>query len=347
MPQGTSVTLPQSRKTPRTTCTTTPGMEDPAETCGQEILDFIAWHRMDVERRTPSLPGRRKRRETVTIESRETANSMKRRPMGEPKEGCLSRSTRSSTSTSHAWDDPLEIIAMKAEGTFEYQACCSSRHAPFDLFDRDAHVGIGSSKRVFIMGDCDQLCPMRVLSRVWSTRRTCRSTFLAKSCSGTGRSRPSAGGGQKVLSTIGTCGQPAEDYRTFWTQFGRVTRGLLSGASITRGARNTVFLRLSHVRGGDTTLARADKTHEGLGSQQSSARSETRQQLLKSPHLGRLRPRVRSAAHRPGRRGLGGNGAGVRRQTRCSRLPKGEVDLSSRGHQRGRARGGRRNLPTC
>lgn len=97
----------------------------------------------------------------------------------------------------HAWDDPLEIIAMKAEGTFEYQALLFiPSHAPFDLFDRDAHVGIQLYvKRVFIMGDCDQLMPSTcVLSRVWSTRRTCRSTFLAKSCSRTGRSRPSAGG---------------------------------------------------------------------------------------------------------------------------------------------------------
>lgn len=61
----------------------------------------------------------------------------------------------------HAWDDPLEIIAMKAEGTFEYQALLFIlSHAPFDLFDRDAHVGIQLYvKRVFIMGDCDQLMP--------------------------------------------------------------------------------------------------------------------------------------------------------------------------------------------
>lgn len=61
----------------------------------------------------------------------------------------------------HAWDDPLEIIAMKAEGTFEYQALLFiPSHAPFDLFDRDAHVGIQLYvKRVFIMGDCDQLMP--------------------------------------------------------------------------------------------------------------------------------------------------------------------------------------------
>ena len=36
----------------------------------------------------------------------------------------------------HAWDDPLEVIPMKAEGTFEYQALLFiPSHAPFDLFN--------------------------------------------------------------------------------------------------------------------------------------------------------------------------------------------------------------------
>ena len=50
---------------------------------------------------------------------------------------------------------------MKAEGTFEYQALLFiPSHAPFDLFNRDAHIGIQLYvKRVFIMGDCDQLMP--------------------------------------------------------------------------------------------------------------------------------------------------------------------------------------------
>ena len=61
----------------------------------------------------------------------------------------------------HAWDDPLEVIAMKAEGTFEYQALLFiPSHAPFDLFTRDAKIGVQLYvKRVFVMGDCDQLMP--------------------------------------------------------------------------------------------------------------------------------------------------------------------------------------------
>ena len=43
----------------------------------------------------------------------------------------------------HAWDEPLEVIAMKAEGTFEYQALLFiPSHAPFDLFSREHRAGI-------------------------------------------------------------------------------------------------------------------------------------------------------------------------------------------------------------
>ena len=61
----------------------------------------------------------------------------------------------------HAWDDPLEVISMKAEGTFSYQALLFiPSHAPFDLFTRDARTGVQLYvKRVFVMADCDQLIP--------------------------------------------------------------------------------------------------------------------------------------------------------------------------------------------
>ena len=61
----------------------------------------------------------------------------------------------------HAWDDPLEVIAMKGEGTLDYQAqLFIPSHTPFDLFNRDAKIGAPLYvKRIFIMGDCNQLMP--------------------------------------------------------------------------------------------------------------------------------------------------------------------------------------------
>ena len=98
----------------------------------------------------------------------------------------------------HAWDDPLEVIAMKAEGTFEYQALLFiPSHAPFDLFNRDAQdrgpavrqarVHHGRLRPAHARRTCAS-------SRASSTHRTCRSTFPARSCSRIGRSRRSVAG---------------------------------------------------------------------------------------------------------------------------------------------------------
>ncbi|MET0418334.1 MAG: molecular chaperone HtpG, partial [Actinoplanes sp.] len=62
---------------------------------------------------------------------------------------------------SHDWSDPLEIINMKAEGTFEYEALLFlPSRAPHDLFQRDARRGLQLYvKRVFIMDDSKELIP--------------------------------------------------------------------------------------------------------------------------------------------------------------------------------------------
>jgi molecular chaperone HtpG len=62
---------------------------------------------------------------------------------------------------SHDWNDPLEVIHMKGEGTFEYQALLFiPAHAPLDLFTRERRRGVQLYvKRVFIMDDCEALMP--------------------------------------------------------------------------------------------------------------------------------------------------------------------------------------------
>ena len=135
---------------------------------------------------------------------------------------------------SHDWREPLETIRLAAEGTFEYQALLFiPSHAPFDLFNRDAHVGIQLYvKRVFIMGDCDQLMPeyLRFIKGVVDaqdmslnvSREMMQQDRQVKAI----RRRLT----KKVLSTIKDLqSERPEDYRTFWTQFGRVLKeGLLS-----------------------------------------------------------------------------------------------------------------------
>ena len=62
---------------------------------------------------------------------------------------------------SHAWDEPLETITLKAEGTFEYQALLFlPSQVPFDLFSPDVKRGVQLYvRRVFIMDDCEELVP--------------------------------------------------------------------------------------------------------------------------------------------------------------------------------------------
>ncbi|BBB92200.1 MAG TPA: molecular chaperone HtpG [Methylomusa anaerophila] len=61
----------------------------------------------------------------------------------------------------HDWEDPLEIIHSKVEGTVEYTTLLFiPAHAPLDFYQRDFSYGIQLySKNVFIMSNCQDLLP--------------------------------------------------------------------------------------------------------------------------------------------------------------------------------------------
>jgi molecular chaperone HtpG len=259
----------------------------------KQYSDFIAWPiRMQVERRTPASQedGEDGGEEVVTIET-ETLNSMKAlwaRPKDEVSD---EEYTEFYKHVAHAWDDPLEVIAMKAEGTFEYQALLFiPSHAPFDLFNRDAKIGVQLYvKRVFIMGDCDQLMPeyLRFIKGVVDAQdlslNVSREILQQDRQINAIRRRLT----KKVLSTIKDLqSERPEDYRTFWTQFGRVLKeGLLSDVD-----NQDTLLQISSFASTNseeeaTTLAEyVERMKEGQ-EQIFYATGETRQQILKSPHL--------------------------------------------------------------
>lgn len=255
----------------------------------KKYSDFIAWPiRMEVERRTPATEDGGE--ETVTIET-ETLNSMKAlwaRPKEEVSEEEYKEFYKH---IAHAWDDPLEVIAMRAEGTFEYQALLFiPSHAPFDLFNRDAHTGIQLYvKRVFIMGDCDELMPeyLRFLKGVVDaqdmslnvSREILQQDRQIKAI----RRRLT----KKVLSTIKDLqSERPEDYRTFWTQFGKVVKeGLLSDFDNQQTLLQVSSFASTHSDEEATTLAQyVERMKEGQ-TQIFYATGESRQQILKSPHL--------------------------------------------------------------
>ena len=259
----------------------------------KKYSDFIAWPiRMEVVHTTPALEkeGAEGGEETVTIET-ETLNSMKAlwaRPKDEVSDEEYKEFYKH---IGHAWDDPLEVIAMKAEGTFEYQALLFiPSHAPFDLFNRDAHTGVQLYvKRVFIMGDCDELMPeyLRFIKGVVDAQdlslNVSREILQQDRQIKAMRRRLT----KKVLSSIKELqSERPEDYRTFWTQFGRVLKeGLLSDFD-----NQDTLLRISsfastHSDEEPTTLALyVERMKEGQ-EQIFYATGETRQQILKSPHL--------------------------------------------------------------
>jgi molecular chaperone HtpG len=252
----------------------------------KKYSDFIAWPiRMDIEQRSEEDG-----KETVTIET-ETLNSMKAlwaRPKDEVSDDEYKEFYKH---IAHAWDDPLEVISMKAEGNFEYQALLFiPSRAPFDLFEPDAAIGVQLYvKRVFIMGDCDQLMPryLRFIKGVVDAQdlslNVSREILQQDRQINAIRRRLT----KKVLSTIKDLqSERTEDYRTFWGQFGKVLKeGLLRDFDNQETLLQISSFASTHSDDQLTTLAEyVERMKEGQ-QQIFYATGESRQQILSSPHL--------------------------------------------------------------
>ncbi|OBA77863.1 molecular chaperone HtpG [Mycobacterium sp. 1164966.3] len=287
-PQGTSVTLhlkPEDAEDELHDYTS----EWKTRELVKKYSDFIAWPiRMDVERRTP--PQEEGGEEQVTIET-QTINSMKALWAKSKDEVSEEEYKEFYKHIAHAWDDPLEVIQMKAEGTFEYQALLFiPSHAPFDLFNQDNKIGIQLYvKRVFIMSDCEELMPiyLRFVKGVVDaqdmslnvSREILQQDRQIKAI----RRRLT----KKVLSTIKELqSDRPEDYRTFWSQFGRVLKeGLMSDVDNRETLLRVSSFASTHSDEELTTLAEYVVRMKEGQEQIFYATGESRQQLLSSPHL--------------------------------------------------------------
>lgn len=259
----------------------------------KKYSDFIAWPvRMQVEQHTPAAEEGGP--DTVTVET-QTLNSMKAlwaRPKDEVSDEEYHDFYKH---IAHAWDDPLAVISMKGEGSFEYQALLFiPSHAPFDMFTRDAKTGVQLYiKRVFVMGDCEELMPrfLRFVKGVVDAQGMSLNVsreILQQDRQVTAIRRRLT---KKVLSTIADLqtGKP-EDYRIFWTQFGAVLKeGLLSDLD-----NQDTLLRVSSF---SSTFSDAENNEELTtlaeyvgrmkdGQEQIFyATGPSAEQLSKSPHL--------------------------------------------------------------
>jgi molecular chaperone HtpG len=254
----------------------------------KKYSDFISWPiRMQVERTVPAEEDGGE--PTVTTET-ETINSRTALWAKPKSEVSAEEYAQFYKHIAHAWDEPLEVIAMKAEGTFEYQALLFiPSQAPFDLFNRDGRAGVALYvKRVFIMGDCDELVPeyLRFVKGVVDAQDM--SLNVSREILQQDRQikviRRSLT--KKVLSTLKDLqANRPEDYATFWTQFGRVFKeGLISD-----GDNRDALLRLSSFAStaseAPTTLADYVARMKDGQEQIFYATGESRQLLERSPHL--------------------------------------------------------------
>lgn len=257
----------------------------------KKYSDFIAWPiRMQVERTVTEGEGEEKQEKTILED--QTLNSQKAlwtRPRSEVSDEEYKEFYKH---VSHAWDDPLEIIPFKAEGTFEYQALLFiPSQAPFDLFMREHQRGVQLYvRRVFIMDNCEELMPeyLRFVKGVVDAQdlslNVSREILQQDRQIQAIRKRLV----RKVLSTVKDL-QQAEDktsYETFWREFGRVLKeGLLSDFDNRETLLQVSSFASTHSEDKPTTLADyvsrmaegQDKIYYMTG--------ESRRQIESSPHM--------------------------------------------------------------
>jgi molecular chaperone HtpG len=130
---------------------------------------------------------------------------------------------------SHDFDDPLAWTHNRVEGRSEYtQLLFIPKHAPFDMWDRDARRGVKLYvKRVFIMDDAEQLLP----SYLRFVRGVIDSADLPLNVSREilQESRDvkviADGSAKRILSLLENMAEERnDDYALFWAEFGQVLK---------------------------------------------------------------------------------------------------------------------------
>lgn len=245
--------------------------------------DFISWPiRMEVER-TDS--------EGETTRQVETINSMKAL-WARPKEEVAEEEYRDFyRHISHDWNDPLETIHLRAEGTFEYQALLFIPSiAPFDLFTRDHKRGVQLYvKRVFIMDDCEALLPeyLRFVKGVVDAQdlslNVSREILQQDRQIQMMRKRLV----KKVLSTVrDLMTDDPERYGKFWDQFGQaVKEGLVNDVDNREQILEIASFESTHDSEGNTTLREyIERMNEGQDSIYYITGS-SRSKVENSPHI--------------------------------------------------------------
>ncbi|MEU6203078.1 molecular chaperone HtpG [Micromonospora musae] len=287
-PQGTSVTLHLKP------ADTEDSLHDyTAEWTIREIVkrysDFIAWPiRMTVER-----PGE----EGATTREAQTLNSMKALWARSRDEVEQAEYHEFYKHVAHDWADPLEIVHMKGEGTFEYEALLFlPAHAPLDLFAPQGRRGVQLYvKRVFIMDDCEALMPnyLRFVKGVVDAHdlslNISREILQQDRQIQVVRRRLV----KKILATVKDLkANHADRYRTLWSEFGAVVKEGLIDDTENRDTLLELVSAASTQDPAEPTDLRGyvDRMKDGQG-EIWYATGESRAMLENSPHMEAFRAR--------------------------------------------------------
>ncbi|WP_267897457.1 molecular chaperone HtpG [Micromonospora deserti] len=282
-PQGTSVTLHLKPADAED------NLHDyTAEWTIREIVkrysDFIAWPiRMTIER--PGADGGAPTSEVQTL------NSMKAlwaRPRDEVDAAEYHEFYKH---VSHDWADPLEVVHMKGEGTFEYEALLFlPSHAPLDLFSPQGRRGVQLYvKRVFIMDDCEALMPnyLRFVKGVVDAHdlslNISREILQQDRQIQVVRRRLV----RKILATVKDLkANHPERYRTFWTEFGAVVKeGLVDDTENREALLEILSVASTHDASEPTDLAGYVSRMKDGQSDIYYATGESRTMIENSPHM--------------------------------------------------------------
>src|SRR5215217_7643253 len=259
----------------------------------QEVLRLHRLAYPDAGRAThPGLRGRHRRRGRKPRHRRNADPQLDEGTMGQvQRRGLRRRIQRVLQAYRSRLGRPARGYPDEGRGHLEYQALLFiPSHAPFDLFNRDARSGVQLYiKRVFVMGDCDQLMPryLRFVKGVVDAQDMSLNVsreILQQDRQVTAIRRRLT---RKILSTIAELqSKQPEDYRTLWNQFGTVLKeGLMSDFD-----NQDMLLRISsfastHSDEELTTLADYVERMKDGQEQIFFVTGESREHLLKSPHL--------------------------------------------------------------
>lgn len=192
----------------------------------------------------------------------------------------------------HDWNAPWKTVAFKAEGTFEYYSLLFlPEKAPMDLFHPEGHHGLQLYvKRVFITDNCKELVPayLRFVKGVVDASDLSLNVsreILQKDRQIQLISKRLV---RKILDTLkSTLDESREDYRKFWTEFGRVVKeGIYHDAKMRDKILGLSLFRSTKTEKDEQITL--DEYIERMGEGQDCIyylTGDARESLAQSPHL--------------------------------------------------------------